>query len=86
MQLNKKLRLENKIRLASILTILFCLSYGVIHVNATTKNILNDTSYIYLDSIIVKSRILQKNKLNLPYSLVQKNIEAIKLGNYRSLI
>jgi outer membrane receptor protein involved in Fe transport len=28
--------------------------------------------------------MLQKNKLNLPYSLVQKNTEAIKLGNYRT--
>jgi hypothetical protein len=75
MQLNKKLGLSNKISLVSILTTLVCLSYGVINVNATTKNILNDTSYMYLDSIIVKSRMLQKNKLNLPYSLVQKNIE-----------
>ena len=84
MQLNKKLGMKNKIRLVSFLITLFYLSYGVIKVNATTKNILGDTSYVYLDSIIVKSRMLQKNKLNLPYSLVQKNIEAIKLGNYRT--
>ena len=84
MHLNNRLRLKNKKRLVSVLITLFYLSYGVIHVNATTKNLLNDTSYIYLDSIIVKSRMIQKNKLNLPYSLVQKNIEAIKLGNYRT--
>ena len=84
MQLNKILGLCHKIRLASVLITLFYLSYGVIKVNATTKNILGDTSYVYLDSIIVKSRMLQKHKLNLPYSLVQKNIEAIKLGNYRT--
>jgi outer membrane receptor protein involved in Fe transport len=84
MQLNKKLRLENKIRLASILTTLFCLSYGVINANATSNNSLGDTSYVYLDSIFVKSRLNQKNKLNLPYSLVQKNAEAIQLGNYRT--
>lgn len=84
MQLNTKLGLSIKIRLVSFLIIVFYLSYGIIHVNATTKNIFNDTSYVYLDSIIVKSRMLQKNKLNLPYSLVQKNTEAIKLGNYRT--
>jgi outer membrane receptor protein involved in Fe transport len=84
MQLNKKLRLENKIRLASILTTLFCLSYGVINASATSNNSLGDTSYVYLDSIFVKSRLNQKNKLNLPYSLVQKNAEAIQLGNYRT--
>ena len=83
-QLNKKLGLKNKIRLVSVLITLFYLSYGVIKVNATTKNSLGDTSYVYLDSILVKSRLLQKNKLNLPYNLVQKNAEAIKLGNYRT--
>lgn len=84
MKLNKKLGLSNKISLVSILITVFYLSYGIINVNATSKNNLNDTSYVYLDSIIVKSRMLQKHKLNLPYSLVQKNIEAIKLGNYRT--
>jgi outer membrane cobalamin receptor len=79
-----KLRLENKIRLVYIISTLFCLIYGVINVKANTKNFLGDTSYVYLDSIFVKSRLLQKNKLNLPYSLVQKNAEAIKLGNYRT--
>ena len=83
-KLNKQLRLENKIRLAYIISTLFCLSYGVINVNATTKNSFNDTSYVYLDSILVKSRLLQKSKINLPYSLVQKNAEAIKYGNYRT--
>jgi outer membrane receptor protein involved in Fe transport len=79
-----KLRLENKIRLVYIISTLFCLIYGVINVKANTKNFLGDTSYVYLDSIFVKSRLLQKNKLNLPYSLVQKNAEAIQLGNYRT--
>jgi outer membrane receptor protein involved in Fe transport len=79
-----KLRLENKIRLVYIISTLFYLIYGVINVKANTKNFLGDTSYVYLDSIFVKSRLLQKNKLNLPYSLVQKNAEAIQLGNYRT--
>jgi outer membrane receptor protein involved in Fe transport len=84
MKLNKQLRLENKIRLAYIISTLFCLSYSVNNVNATTKNSFNDTSYNNLDSIIVKSRLVQKNNLILPYSLVQKNATAIKLGNYRT--
>lgn len=84
MQLNKKLRCKNTIRFTSVLTILFCLSYGVNNVSATTKNIFSDTSYNNLDSIFVKSRLLQKNKLTLPYSYVQKNAEAIQLGNYRT--
>jgi outer membrane receptor protein involved in Fe transport len=84
MKLNKQLRLENKIRLAYIISTLFCLSYGVINVNASTKNSFNDTIYNNLDSITVKSRLVQKNKLNLPYSLVQKNATSIKLGNYRT--
>jgi len=67
-----------------MISTLFCLIYGVINVKANTKNFLGDTSYVYLDSIFVKSRLLQKNKLNLPYSLVQKNAEAIQLGNYRT--
>lgn len=84
MQLIKKLRWKNTIRFTSVLTILFCLSYGVNNVSATTKNIFSDTSYNNLDSIFVKSRLLQKNKLTLPYSYVQKNAEAIQLGNYRT--
>ena len=84
MKLNKQLRSENKLRLVYIISTLFCLSYGVINVNATTKNSFNDTSYNNLDSIIVKSRLVQKNNLILPYSLVQKNATAIKLGNYRT--
>ena len=84
MKLNKQMRLENKIRLAYIISTLFCLSYGVINVNATTKNSFNDTSYNNLDSITVKSRLFQKNNLNLPYSLVQKNAASIKFGNYRT--
>jgi outer membrane receptor protein involved in Fe transport len=84
MKLNKNLRLENKIRMVYIISTLFCLSYGVINVNATTKNSFYDTSYNNLDSIIVKSRLVQKNNLILPYSLVQKNATAIKLGNYRT--
>ena len=71
-------------KLICVLTFLFCHSYGVINVNATTKNLLGDTSYVYLDSIFVKSRLNQKNKLNLPYSLVQKNAASIKFGNYRT--
>jgi outer membrane receptor protein involved in Fe transport len=84
MKLNKQLRSENKLRLVYIISTLFCLSYGVINVNATTKNSFNDTSYNNLDSIIVKSRLVQKNNLILPYSLVQKNATAIKLSNYRT--
>ena len=67
-----------------ILTFLFCHSYGVIKVNANNRSGLNDTSYIFLDSIKVKSRLVQKNKINLPYSLVQKNAASIKFGNYRT--
>ena len=76
---------SNKItKIVCILTFLFCHSYGVINVNATTKRNFNDTSYNNLDSITVKSRLVQKNKINLPYSLVQKNAASIKLGNYRT--
>lgn len=67
-----------------ILTFLFCHSYGVIKVNANNRSGLNDTSYIFLDSIKVKSRLVQKNKIKLPYSLVQKNAASIKFGNYRT--
>jgi len=84
MKLNKQLRLKNKIRLIYVFSTIFCLSYGVINVNANTKNSFNDTSYNNLDSITVKSRLFQKNKLNLPYSLVQKNATAIQVGNYRT--
>jgi outer membrane receptor protein involved in Fe transport len=84
MKLNKRLRLKNKIRLIYVFSTIFCLSYGVINVNANTKNSFNDTSYNNLDSITVKSRLFQKNKLNLPYSLVQKNAAAIQVGNYRT--
>lgn len=84
MQLNKKLILGKKIRIVSILTTLFSLSYGVINANATSNYSLGDTSYVYLDSIFVKSRLNQKNKINLPYSLVQKSASAIKFGNYRT--
>ncbi len=76
---------SNKItKIVCILTFLFCHSYGVINVNATTKRNFNDTSYNNLDSITVKSRLVQKNKINLPYSLVQKNAASIKFGNYRT--
>ena len=71
-------------RVFCFLIFLLCHSYGVINANATTKNSFNDTSYIYLDSIKVKSRLVQKNKINLPYSLVQKNAASIKFGNYRT--
>jgi outer membrane cobalamin receptor len=67
-----------------LIATLFCLSYGVINVNATSKSSFNDTTYNNLDSIMVKSRLVQKNKINLPYSLVQKNAAAIKFGNYRT--
>ncbi len=71
-------------KLVCILTFLFSHSYAVINVNATTKRNFNDTSYNNLDSITVKSRLVQKNKINLPYSLVQKNAASIKFGNYRT--
>jgi outer membrane receptor protein involved in Fe transport len=71
-------------KLICVLTFLFCHSYGVINVNATSKRNFNDTTYNNLDSITVKSRLVQKNKINLPYSLVQKNATAIKFGNYRT--
>lgn len=63
---------------------LFCLGFGVKIANAGTKSTFNDTSYVFLDTIQVKSRLIQKNKFNLPYSLVQKNAEAIQLGNFRT--
>ena len=76
---------SNKItKLVCVLTFLFFHTYGNIIVNATTKNSFNDTTYNNLDSITVKSRLVQKNKINLPYSLVQKNAAAIKFGNYRT--
>jgi outer membrane receptor protein involved in Fe transport len=71
-------------KLICFLTFLFCHSYGVINVNATLKRNFNDTTYNNLDSITVKSRLVQKNKINLPYSLVQKNAASIKFGNYRT--
>ena len=71
-------------KLVCILTFLFCNSYGIINVNATAKRNFNDTTYNNLDSITVKSRLVLKNKINLPYSLVQKNATAIKFGNYRT--
>ncbi len=71
-------------KLICVLTFLFCNSYGVINVNATLKRNFNDTTYNNLDSITVKSRLVQKNKINLPYSLVQKNAASIKFGNYRT--
>ena len=51
-------------KLVCILTFLFSHSYAVINVNATTKRNFNDTSYNNLDSITVKSRLVQKNKIN----------------------
>jgi len=67
-----------------LIATLFCLSYSINIVNATSKKNFNDTTYNNLDSITVKSRLVQKNKLTLPYSLVQKNAAAIKFGNYRT--
>jgi len=72
------------IKIVCVLTFLFCHSYGLINVNANPKSNFNDTTYNNLDSITVKSRLVQKNKLNLPYSQVQKNFSAIKFGNYRT--
>ena len=71
-------------KIVCVLTFLFFHSYGVFNVNANTKNNFNDTSYNKLDSITINSRLVQKNKFNLPYSLVQKNANAIKFGNYRT--
>ena len=76
--------MKSKMRLVCILTTFICFSYGIKSAKASRKYAFNDTSYVYLDSILVKSRLLQKNKLNLPYSLVQKNAASIKIGNYRT--
>ena len=67
-----------------ILFFLIYHSFSIINVNASPTNYINDTSYHHLDSITVKSRLVQKNMLDLPYSIVQKNVSAIKLGNYRT--
>jgi len=63
----------------------FCFFNGIKNVNANNKHSLNDTSYIYLDSIFVKSRLLQKNKYTIPYSFALKNIESIKSSNNRTI-
>ncbi len=83
-KMNKNLKSNKNIKLIFFISTLFCFSYGIKIAKANYKNSLGDTSYVYLDSIVVKSRMLQKNKFNLPYSIVQKNAEAIQIGNYRT--
>lgn len=81
---NKKTKSDKTKKFVCFITTFFFLTYGIKSANAYNKIIFRDTNYIYLDTIIVKSRLFQKNNLNLPYSLVQKNAEDLRLGNYRT--
>ena len=51
---------------------------------AIANNAISDTSYIKLDSIVVKNRISIKHKQLLPYSITQVLTEDLKLGNFRT--
>lgn len=45
---------------------------------------LSDTSYVYLDSIVIKSRLFDKAKNAVPYSVVVKNASTLKNENNRT--